>query len=54
MPYVIIQKDKQFLLRNVKTGKVMKRKFKSREAAKNASRNYMKNKNKKTEKKSAY
>ena len=54
MPYTIIKKDNDFLLRNQNTGKVMKRKFKSREAAKNASRNYMKNKKKKTEKKSAY
>ena len=41
MPYTIIKKDNDFLLRNQKTGKVLKKRFKSRDAAKNASRNYM-------------
>tara|TARA_R100000808_G_C2073401_1_gene99983 strand:+ start:137 stop:292 length:156 start_codon:yes stop_codon:yes gene_type:complete len=41
MPYTIIKKDNAFLLRNQKTGVFVKKRFKSRDAAKNASRNYM-------------
>ena len=55
MPYTILKKDNDFLLRNQKTGKVLKKRFKSRDAAKNASRNYMRyERAKKEKKKSSY
>jgi len=56
MPFTIIKKDNTFLLRIQKTGKVLKKRFKSRDAAKNASRNYMRyeKQKKKKEKKSTY
>ncbi len=56
MPYTILKKDNDYVLRNQKTGTVLKKRFKSRDAAKNASRNYMRyeKQKKKKEKKSTY
>ena len=46
MPYTIIKSGDKYQLRNQSTGKVMKRKFLTRESAKNASQSIMKNKSK--------
>ena len=41
MPFAIIKKDDSFVLRNKITGKIVNKKFKTRQSAKNASLNYM-------------
>ncbi len=46
MPYTIIKSGNRYKLRNQSTGKVMKKTFASREAAKKSSQSYMKNKSK--------
>jgi len=46
MPYTIIKQGERYKLRNQSTGKVMKKSFASREAAKKSSQSYMKNKSK--------
>lgn len=46
MPYTIIKSGERYKLRNQTTGKVMKKTFASREAAKKSSQSYMKNKSK--------
>jgi len=50
MPYTIIKSGDKYKLRNQTTGKVMKKTFGSREAAKKSSQSYMKNKSKKKNK----
>jgi len=46
MPYTILKQGDKYKLRNQTTGKVMKKTFGSREAAKKSSQSYMKNKSK--------
>ncbi len=46
MPYTILKQGDRYKLRNQSTGKVMKKSFASREAAKKSSESYMKNKSK--------
>lgn len=52
MPYTIIKQGDRYKLRNQSTGKVMKKSFLTKEAAKKSSESYMKNKSK--EKKNKY
>ncbi len=46
MPYTILKQGDKYKLRNQTTGKVMKKSFITREAAKKSSQSYMKNKSK--------
>jgi len=46
MPYTILKQGDKYKLRNQSTGKVMKKTFSSREAAKKSSQSIMKNKSK--------
>ena len=50
MPYTIIKSGDKYKLRNQTTGKVMKKTFASRDAAKKSSQSIMKNKSKKKNK----
>lgn len=44
MPFTIIKTGQRYQLKNTSTGKIMKKTFLTREAAKKSSRSYMKNK----------
>ena len=52
MPYTILKQGDRYKLRNQKTGKVMKKSFLTKEAAKKSSENYMKHE--KSKKKNKY
>ena len=51
MPYTIIRTGDRYQLRNQTTGRVLKKKFRTRDAAAASSESYMKNKRKAKDKK---